>query len=115
MGERGTRHLVSEEGSTVDDILDRLAARYLEIDCAVFTPNTERLDHITEMAKTYAADGVIHYALQFCAPYTIEAARVERALAAQEVPLLRIETDYSMEDMPQLQTRVQAFLEMVRA
>ncbi|NLC56947.1 MAG: 2-hydroxyacyl-CoA dehydratase [Armatimonadetes bacterium] len=115
VGERGTRHLVSEEGSTVDDILDRLAARYLEIDCAVFTPNTERLDHITEMAKTYAADGVIHYALQFCAPYTIEAARVERALAAQEVPLLRIETDYSMEDMPQLQTRVQAFLEMVRA
>jgi benzoyl-CoA reductase/2-hydroxyglutaryl-CoA dehydratase subunit BcrC/BadD/HgdB len=30
------------------------------------------------------------------------------------VPLLKLETDYSMEDMAQLETRVQAFLEMLR-
>lgn len=58
--------------------------------------------------------GVIHYALQFCGPYTIEATHVERRLGREEIPLLKVETDYSMEDMAQLETRVQAFLEMVR-
>jgi benzoyl-CoA reductase/2-hydroxyglutaryl-CoA dehydratase subunit BcrC/BadD/HgdB len=30
------------------------------------------------------------------------------------IPMLSIETDYSMEDVEQLKTRVEAFLEMVR-
>ena len=37
VGERGTRNLVSEEGANREEILDRIAARYLDIDCAVFT------------------------------------------------------------------------------
>jgi benzoyl-CoA reductase/2-hydroxyglutaryl-CoA dehydratase subunit BcrC/BadD/HgdB len=53
-------------------------------------------------------------ALQFCGPYTIEAQRVERALTKAGIPLLKLETDYSQEDAPQLETRVQAFLEMLK-
>jgi benzoyl-CoA reductase/2-hydroxyglutaryl-CoA dehydratase subunit BcrC/BadD/HgdB len=30
------------------------------------------------------------------------------------VPFLRIETDYSMEDAAQIETRVQAFLELLK-
>ncbi len=114
VGERGTRNLVAEDGQTRDEILDRIAERYLNIDCACFTPNDERLDHIVEMARKYKVAGVIHYALQFCAPYTIEAARVEKALARENIPFLKLETDYSMEDVPQLDTRVQAFLEILK-
>ena len=115
VGERGTRNLVAEDGQTRDEILDRVAERYLNIVCACFTPNDERLDHIVEMARKYDADGVVHYALQFCAPYTIEATRVEKRLDKEGIPLLKLETDYSMEDMPQLDTRVQAFLEMLKS
>ena len=113
VGERGTRNLVAEDGETREAILDRIAERYLQIDCACFTPNTERLDHIVEMARDYEADGVIHYALQFCAPYTMEAYKVAKALKRENTPLLTLETDYSMEDAAQLETRVQAFLEML--
>ena len=65
------------------------------------------------MAKDLKADGVIHYALQFCTPYMVESHRVEKALEKEGIPLLKVETDYSMEDVGQLGTRIQAFLEML--
>ena len=114
VGERGSRNLVPENGKTSDEILDRIAERYMKIDCACFTPNEERLEHIVEMSRKYNAAGVIHYALQFYTPYTIEATKVEKALAKENTPLLKLETDYSMEDVPQLETRVQAFLEILK-
>ena len=75
---------------------------------------TDRLDHIQEMVAAYKADGVIHYGLQFCQPYLMEAIPVEKALEEKNIPCLRIETDYSMEDVGQLKTRVEAFVEQLR-
>ncbi len=114
IGTRNTRDLVEDKGETLDELLDVLADRYMKIDCACFTPNTERLDHIVDMAKDLKVNGVIHYGLSFCQPYGIEAFKVERALKEAEIPMLSIETDYSMEDVEQLKTRVEAFVEMVR-
>jgi benzoyl-CoA reductase/2-hydroxyglutaryl-CoA dehydratase subunit BcrC/BadD/HgdB len=112
VGERNFRNLLDEDFSTVEEGLKRIADRYLEIDCACFTPNDERLENIKSMTKKLHADGVIHYALQFCTPYMMEAYKVEKTLGS--LPFMRIETDYSMEDMGQLKTRVEAFLEMVK-
>jgi len=114
IGTRNTRDLVDEGGQSVDEMIDAIVDRYMRIDCACFTPNPERLDHIVEMAKELKADGVIHYALQFCHPYTVEAYKVEKALEKANIPLLKIETDYSMEDVEQLKTRVEAFVEQVK-
>jgi benzoyl-CoA reductase/2-hydroxyglutaryl-CoA dehydratase subunit BcrC/BadD/HgdB len=117
VGERGTRNLVDFGGVPAGDretMLDRIADRYMQIDCAVFTPNTERTEHVMEMSRTYHADGVVHYALQFCTPYTMEARGVQNAVEKSGLPFLRLETDYSMEDAPQLATRVQAFLELLK-
>ncbi len=114
IGTRNTRDLVAESGPSLDEMLDSLADRYMRIDCACFTPNTERLDNITAMAKDLQVKGVIHYGLSFCTPYAVEAFKVEKALQAAGVPMLSIETDYSMEDVEQLKTRVEAFVEMVR-
>jgi len=113
VGERGTRNLVAETGETVDEMLRNIADRYLQIDCACFTPNTERLDHIVEMARDLEADAVLHYSLMFCTPYLMEARAVRECLKTEGIPLLEVETDYSTEDMGQLQTRIQAFLEML--
>jgi benzoyl-CoA reductase/2-hydroxyglutaryl-CoA dehydratase subunit BcrC/BadD/HgdB len=66
------------------------------------------------MAADYKADGVIHYGLQFCQPYLMESIPVEKALEEKDIPCLRIETDYSMEDVGQLKTRVEAFVEQLR-
>jgi benzoyl-CoA reductase/2-hydroxyglutaryl-CoA dehydratase subunit BcrC/BadD/HgdB len=113
-GSRYYDTLVAEDGSTIEDMLDDVAEKYLDINCACFTPNTGRIDDILAMAKEYKADGIIHYALQFCSPYAIEAYSVEKAAQAEGVPVLKIDTDYSMEDIGQLSTRVEAFLEMVK-
>lgn len=113
-GERGTQNLVNTKGTTVDELIDNIVDRYFQIDCAVFTPNPDRLEHIKEMKKKYKADGVIHYGLQFCQPYQMESKIVEKELEKAGIPVLLIETDYSQEDVGQLKTRVEAFIERIK-
>ena len=112
-GSRYYQDLVSEDAETVDGMLDDIAAKYLDINCACFTPNDGRIDDVIRMAKELGADGVIDYTLSFCGTYQIEAGSVEKAVKDAGMPVLRIETDYSMEDVGQLSTRVEAFLEML--
>lgn len=114
IGTRNTRDLVDESGQSLEEMIDAIVDRYMRIDCACFTPNPERLEHIVDMARELKANGVIHYALQFCHPYTVEAYKVEKALEKANIPLLKIETDYSMEDVEQLKTRVEAFVELLK-
>jgi len=114
VGERGTRNLTDDSASTVDELMEAVVDRHFKVDCAIFTPNPDRLNHIEEMVETYKADGVIHYGLQFCQPYLMESMPAEKALEAKNIPTLRIDTDYSMEDLGQLKTRVEAFVEMLR-
>lgn len=114
IGTRNTRDLVDEGNSTLDGMIDAIVDRYMRIDCACFTPNTERLDNIVGMARDLKVKGVIHYGLSFCQPYAVEAYKVEKALASAGIPMLAIETDYGMEDVEQLKTRVEAFIEMTR-
>ncbi|KAB1442831.1 double-cubane-cluster-containing anaerobic reductase [Pseudodesulfovibrio senegalensis] len=111
IGTRNFRDLVDESGTTLDEMIDALAERYMQIDCACFTPNTERLDNVTALAKDLNADGVIHYSLLFCQPYSHESMKVDKALQNEGIPMLSIETDYSMEDVEQLKTRIEAFVE----
>jgi len=123
VGERGTRNLVDESiggvnnatdnDEMIDKMMDAITDRYFKVDCAIFTPNQDRLNHIVEMVENYKADGVIHYGLQFCQPYIMESIPVEKALEGKNIPTLRIETDYGMEDAGQLKTRVQAFIEQL--
>ena len=114
VGERGTRNLTDDSGQTVEELMEAIIDRYFKVDCAIFTPNPDRLDHMVQMARDYHANGIIHYGLQFCQPYITESLPVEKALEQANIPTLRIDTDYSMEDVGQLKTRVEAFIEMLK-
>lgn len=114
VGERGCRNLTDDSADDMDGLLDALVDRYLAIDCAIFTPNAERSGHIKELAAKSKADGVIQYTLNFCQPYAMEAIPLEKELEETDLPTLRIETDYSQEDMGQLKTRVEAFVELLK-
>lgn len=113
VGERGLRNSVDDSAESVEGLLDAIVDRYFDIDCAVFTPNPDRPRHVREMAAAYNAQGVIHYSLQFCQPYQMEAIPMERGLKNDGIPTLRLETDYGAEDAGQLKTRIEAFLEML--
>lgn len=112
----GTRYFeneVSPEGDTIDDLVKNMAERYMNINCACFTPNDGRTEDILRYAKDYDIDGVIYYNLSFCHTYAIEYGQVEEVLKSNDIPVLMVETDYSEEDTGQIRTRVEAFLEMI--
>ena len=104
---------VPEEFDSLDGMIDNISTRYLGINCAVFTPNDDRIDRLHRLVEEYNADGVIHCSLSFCDPYSVEAYKVEQALKEAGIPILKIETDYGQEDSGQLKTRIEAFLEML--
>lgn len=113
----GTRYFAGDmkiTGKTVDELLQNIADRYLEVNCACFTPNTKRIEDIKSLIKDYKVDGVILYTLSFCEPYEIEAMHIQNFLKKEHIPVISISTDYSSEDVSQLKTRIDAFLEMIR-
>ncbi len=111
-GTRAFSDLVQENSSAVHEQLKAIAARYMHVNCACFTPNEERLDDIVRLAREYEADGVVHYNLQFCHTYANEAVKVKRHLEAANIPVLLVETDYG-DDTGQLKNRIDSFLEMI--
>lgn len=114
IGTRYFKDLIDEGKSSMDEQLDALTDRYMEIDCSCFTPNDERIDQILKEYKDSNAQGILHYSLQFCHTYNIEEIKVREACEKEGIPYLSIESDYSPEDVGQLQTRIEAFLEQIR-
>jgi benzoyl-CoA reductase/2-hydroxyglutaryl-CoA dehydratase subunit BcrC/BadD/HgdB len=113
----GDRYLYDPVGHTEKSLGDQMAgiaSRYLApCVCPSFAPNDDRLFLIRRMAKEYAADGVLYHVLKGCVIYDFEVHRMEKNLKEINVPLLRIETDYNPEDVEQLRTRIEAFIEML--
>ncbi|EHQ91648.1 double-cubane-cluster-containing anaerobic reductase [Desulfosporosinus youngiae] len=113
-GERYYKDM-TEPADNLEDMLANIAKRPLKVNCACFTPNQGRLEDITSMAKNLKADAVIDFNLQFCQSYGIEGYFVAKEMEKQEIPFLRLESDFSEEDQGQLLTRIEALLEMIRA
>lgn len=112
-GTRFFRDLVDETPSDLDGQIEAIADRYFTIDCSCFSPNTERLDNIKQMAEEFRVEGVVQNILQYCHGYNIEAKAVENTLKTLDIPSLKIVTDYSQEDTGQIRTRVEAFAELL--
>ena len=113
IGTRYFKDLITEDIQGMDQQLAALTDRYMRIDCSCFTPNDERVDQVLREYKASAAQGIIHYSLQFCHTYNIEEIKIREACQRQGIPYLSIESDYSPDDVGQLQTRIEAFLEQV--
>jgi len=112
-GTRYFENLVDESQTTVEGQIQALAERYMNINCACFTPNKGRIEDILRLAKEYNVDGIIDVNLKFCSLYDTEGYFVERAMKEAGIPVLGIETDYTDSDAQQLRTRVSAFIEML--
>ena len=106
----GTREKIDLVDETLP-VYEALARKYLNINCSVMTPNDSRIRYIQEMIKDYQVDGVIEIILQSCHTYSIEAYFVKKAVEAEKIPYLMIETDYSKSDQGQIATRLEALLE----
>ncbi len=113
IGSRYYRDIIENNHTDLPAQLAALTRRYMRINCSCFTPNDERLEQVTAEYAQQQAQGVIDYTLQFCHTYNIEAARLAQTCAAQNIPFMALESDYSPEDIGQLRTRVEAFIEQI--
>jgi benzoyl-CoA reductase/2-hydroxyglutaryl-CoA dehydratase subunit BcrC/BadD/HgdB len=97
------------------DMMDGLADRYLKpCTCPIFTNNSDRQRRLLELADSFDADGVVYQAFAGCQVYEMEQRSVADALSSKNIPMLFVETDYSQDDMGQLSTRIEAFLESIK-
>lgn len=99
----------------VNDMVDSLADKYLKpCTCPIFTRNDDRLRRLLELAQSFHADGVVYQSFAGCQVYEMEQRSVAEALNKAGIPMLYVETDYSPDDMGQLSTRIEAFLESIK-
>nr|MBF0221126.1 2-hydroxyacyl-CoA dehydratase [Desulfobulbaceae bacterium] len=107
---------VSYDEDNLNDIIPALADRYLKpCTCPCLTNNTDRLRKLSDMSDSYDVDGVVYQSFSGCIPYEMEQRQVNEAMTKDAVPVLYLETDYSPEDVGQLSTRIEAFIESIKA
>ncbi|ADH85550.1 double-cubane-cluster-containing anaerobic reductase [Desulfurivibrio alkaliphilus] len=107
---------VAYDEAGLNDMVPAVADRYLKpCTCPCLTPNHDRLRKLLAMIDEFAVDGVVYQAFSGCLPYEMERRQVNEILSARGTPMLYVETDYSPEDSGQLSTRVEAFIESIKA
>jgi benzoyl-CoA reductase/2-hydroxyglutaryl-CoA dehydratase subunit BcrC/BadD/HgdB len=104
---------------TTSDMFEAVSERYLMAStCPCFTSehgNEDRINWIIDRTKEYNVGGVIYYVVRGCVLYAMEYARVKRVLDRIGLPVYYLDTEYTREDVGQMKTRVEAFLEMLEA
>jgi benzoyl-CoA reductase/2-hydroxyglutaryl-CoA dehydratase subunit BcrC/BadD/HgdB len=115
----GTQRLfdpVQVDEWTLDGMKRALALRYFSASiCPCFADSADRIDRLLELTGDFGARGIISHNLRLCQLFDMESARVRQALRQKNIPLLAIQTDYGQEDVEQVKTRVEAFLELIRS
>jgi len=113
----GIRHYW--ENVQVDgDIMEALADRYFRrrVPPAWFRPSRERLDYLIKLAKDFNVDGIIWYQLMYRSSYDIQSYYFEKILKNElNIPMLKIESDYDVSERGPLKTRIETFVEIIKA
>ena len=107
-GIKPARCMVDEAAA---DPVAAIADAYLDIGCAVMTPDTKRFEKLPALVKEFRADAVLDVALQACHTYLIEGRSIRDICKEQSVPYMALETDYATADAGQIDTRIAAFIE----
>lgn len=106
---------VAVDEDMMSDMVHAIADRYLlPSACPVFSTTIDRRDGLLQLIDDYRVDGVIYHILKGCHPYDVETKIVEKLLQDKGVPMLKIDTDYSPQDVEQLRTRIEAFMETLK-
>jgi len=104
---------VATDGNPMEALADAYFQR--KIAPAWFRPSKEYRDFLIKMAETFSVDGVIWYGLMYRDCYTVQSTFVPKLLKeATGVPTLVIESDYDVEELGPLRTRVETFVEMIK-
>jgi len=97
-------------------LLESISRRYLNnYPCARMYPSDERFNRIIEAARDFKVDGIISQTIRYCVPYCHDLPLLTERLKVEGIPILALDVEYGTSGSGQIQTRVQAFLEMLEA
>ena len=95
------------EGRNYDELMDWYAGELLgQIPCMRMTNRSGR----RELTEDPELKGIIYHTVKFCDFYSFEYSRLKQTAG---VPLLKIESDYTVQSSGQLSTRLEAFAESI--
>jgi benzoyl-CoA reductase/2-hydroxyglutaryl-CoA dehydratase subunit BcrC/BadD/HgdB len=118
-GERILSDPVGVDEWSMDDMLSAIGDRYLMAStCPCFTSedgNEDRINWLINKVKEWNVQGVIYNVVRGCMLYAMEYTRIKKALDKISIPVYYLDTEYTREDVGQMKTRVEAFLEMLTA
>ncbi|MCW4025237.1 MAG: 2-hydroxyacyl-CoA dehydratase family protein [Candidatus Bathyarchaeota archaeon] len=104
---------------SMDDMLNAIGERYLMAStCPCFSSddgNEDRINWLLNKVKEWKVQGVIYCVVRGCMLYAMEYTRVKKALDQNKISVYYLDTEYTREDVGQIKTRVEAFLEMLNA
>lgn len=107
--------MVALDELSMSDMIHAIADRYLlPCTCPIFSDTLDRRNRISQMSDDYQVEGVIYHILKGCHPYDAEMKTIEEMLKDKGIPQLKIETDFSPEDVEQIRTRIEAFIETIK-
>jgi len=108
-GVRHYRSMVEPNG----DIMESIARRYLggKEPCGFMRPARSRLDLVAQLAKEYAADGIVWYQLRYCDTYNMEFFYFNTMMKELGIPVLKLESEYDVEERGTLLNRIESFVE----
>ncbi len=115
MGERGMSDPVVPVDASFHGLMRALAIRALRpCPCPTFANNEQRVYRLRRMAHDYRVEGVIYHVLRGCLVYDYEYRLMEEELERLGIPVIRLESDYTDQDVEQLRIRIEAFVEMIK-
>lgn len=114
-GERGMSDPVVPVDVSFDGLMRSLAIRAMRpCPCPTFADNSQRIYRLRQMVRDYHVEGVVYHVLRGCLVYDYEYRLVEEELERLGIPVIRLESDYTDEDVEQLRIRAEAFVEMIK-
>ncbi len=113
-GSRGTY------GTVTEPTLEAIARRYLHnVPCSSLPyPHEDddpRMKHLAELIGDYRIDGFVYYTLRFCDAYTFKAKKISQLVRGLGVDFIHLNSGYQESDEGQIKTRLEAFIETIRA
>jgi len=99
------------------DLIRSLARGYLQerLPCAFMRYSSKkRLDFALKLIKDFNVSGVIWYELLYCETYDSESYIFAQKLNEYNIPMLKLESEYSAASVGQFKIRIDAFIELVR-
>lgn len=98
-----------------DDLVSQMALRYAERNVcpAKHSGNRTRGESLVQLAKDNSADGVLYVFLKFCDPHGFDYPYLKEMLDEAGIPNLMYELEDQSQGGGQLETRCEAFVEML--